>query len=66
MEEILQKLENQEKKIDEVTSIIKKIRIYFLIILTLSVITFVLPMIGLIFIIPWFMRTIGDTYQGLL
>lgn len=66
MEEIIQKLATQEKKIDEIASIVKKIRIYFLVIITLSVITFVLPLLSLIFVVPWFLRTIGDTYQGLL
>lgn len=66
MDEILEKLAKQEAKLDEISSIVKKIRIYFLTMLVLSLITFVLPLLGLVFVIPWFLRTIEGTYQGLL
>lgn len=66
MDEILKKLEKQEAKLDEIASTVKKIRIYFLTMFILSLITFVLPLLGLIFVIPWFLRTIEGTYQGLL
>ena len=66
MEEILKKLEQQEIKLNDIYSTVRKIKIYFMIMLILSLVTFVLPLLSLIFVIPWFLKTVGSTYQGLL
>ena len=66
MDEILEKLKQQEVKLNEIATTVKKIKFYFLAVLVLSLITFILPLIGLIFVIPWFLRTMESTYQGLL
>ena len=66
MEEILKKLEEQDKKLDNIYATVRKIKIYFLTALIFTVVAFVAPLIGLIFLIPWFLKTMGSAYQGLL
>ena len=60
MDEILlQKFEAQEKKIDAIFVSVEKTRKYFLWTLILSLAFFLLPIIGLLFAIPFFMSTIS-------
>ncbi|MEA1926276.1 MAG: hypothetical protein U9M90_03495 [Patescibacteria group bacterium] len=66
MEELLKKLEEQDKKLDDIYATVRKIKIYFLTALIFTVIAFVVPLIGLVFLIPWFLKTMGNAYQGLL
>ena len=66
MEEIIQKLIQQESQLNEIASTVKKIKLYFVVMLSLSVATFIIPLVGLIFVVPWFLKTVGSTYQGLL
>jgi hypothetical protein len=66
MEEILRKMEEQEKKIDAIYVSVEKTRKYFLWTLIATVVTVVLPIVGLISIIPWFLSTISSAYGGLL
>lgn len=66
MEEIIKKLEQQDKKLEEIYKTVQKIKIYFLTVLVLSIITFFIPLIGLIFVIPWLLETLDGAYQGLL
>jgi len=66
MEEILQKLNEQDEKLGEIAKTVKKIKLFFIIMFGLSIVTFVLPLLSLIFVIPWFLKTMGSTYQGLL
>jgi type II secretory pathway component PulF len=61
-EEIVKKLNNQEEKIDAIYQSVEKTRKYFLIIIWVSVIGFLLPFIGLLFVIPSFL----SSYSGLL
>ena len=63
--EILKKIEEQGKRIDEVHESVEKIRKYFLWALIISVGAFVIPLIGLIIIIPWFLKVIGSAYSSL-
>ena len=65
-EKILERLEQQEKMIDAIYKSVEQTRKIFLTTVIISVVTFVLPMIGLIFIIPWFLGVMGDAYQGIL
>jgi type II secretory pathway component PulF len=60
-QEILQKLEGIEKKIEENTKITRQLRQYFLWTMIISLLVVVLPLIGLLFLIP---RFIG-IYSGL-
>ena len=59
MEEVLKKLVELEAKIDAVYKSAEKTRKYFMWTLILSVVLFVLPLIGLIFVIPQFLSAIG-------
>jgi len=64
--EILEKIEAQEQKINAIYISVEKTRKYFLWMLIATVVMFVLPLIGLIFIIPWFLNTMSSAYGGLL
>ena len=63
--EIRQRLDALEKKIDDVYVSADKTRKYFLTIIVVSVVPFVLPLIGLLFAIPAFLSSYGDI-SGLL
>ncbi|KKW11081.1 MAG: hypothetical protein UY50_C0021G0015 [Parcubacteria group bacterium GW2011_GWA2_49_9] len=59
-EEIKQKLVLLEQKIDAVYVSAEKTRKYFLAVLIVSVVAFVVPLIGLVFAIPSFLGTISS------
>ncbi len=61
-EEILKKIEAQDKKLEEIYHSIEKMRKYFLWTLIITVALIVLPIIGLIFAIPKFL----DIYSNAL
>ncbi|HRY27668.1 MAG TPA: hypothetical protein P5323_00880 [Candidatus Moranbacteria bacterium] len=66
MDEILKKLEEQDKKIDAIYVSVEKTRKYFLWTLIISIATVVLPIIALIILLPWLMNTLTSAYSGLL
>lgn len=55
----MKKLAELEAKVDAVYKSAEKTRKYFLLTLVLSVVLFVLPLVGLIFIIPQFLSALG-------
>jgi len=59
-QEILQKIEEQGRKIDEMYCSVEKLRKYFLWTLIITVVTIVLPLIGLMLVIP----NLLNTYSG--
>lgn len=59
-EETKQKLAVLEQKIDAVYVSAEKTRKYFLAVIIISVIAFVLPLIGLVFAIPTFLSTLSS------
>ncbi|MBI2439601.1 MAG: hypothetical protein HYV45_03330 [Candidatus Moranbacteria bacterium] len=61
-EETIKKLEICEKKIDAVYVSVEKTRRYFLWTLVLTLVMFFLPLVGLIFVIPFFL----NIFSGLL
>ena len=63
-DQILQRLLEQEKKIDEIYRSVEKMRKYFMWTLIISVAFIVLPLIGLLFAIPSFLNTLAS-YQTL-
>ena len=65
-EQILQKIEEQNKKLDALTQMANRIRRYFLIIIWVTVALFVLPLIAVAFIIPTFLKTYLGAFEGLL
>ena len=60
--EILAKIQEQDKKLDDIYRSIEKMRKYFLWTLIVTIATIVLPMIALIAIIPWFLKTMTSAY----
>lgn len=59
-QELRQKLEGLEKKIDAVYVSAEKTRKYFLAVIIVSVIAFVLPLLGLVFAIPSLLAGYAD------
>jgi len=55
-EEILKKIEAQDKKLEEIYNSIERIRKYFLWSFIVTVAAIILPLIGLLFVIPQFLR----------
>ena len=62
---IKEQLELQAQKIDAIYESVEKTRKYFQIILWATVIMFVLPMVGLMFVIPSFIETYTTSISGL-
>ncbi len=58
-EDVIKKLAQMEQKIDAIYKSAEKTRKYFLWTIIGSVILFILPLIGLIFVIPQFLSAIG-------
>ena len=65
MEEVLTKLEAQEAKIDAIWRSVERTRKYFMWTLIITLITIVLPAIGLVFVIPMFLKTMNFSGLGL-
>lgn len=65
-EEILRKIEDQNKKIDAIWISVEKTRKYFLTTLIISVIMTVLPLIGLLIAIPMVLSSFSKSMEGLL
>ena len=59
-QEISQKLEEQSRKLDAIEQSVKKIRSYLFWTFVGSVLLVILPLIGLLFVIPRFL----DIYSG--
>ncbi len=57
MEELAKQIAAQQEKIDKVYISVEKMRKYFMWTLIITVVLFVLPLIGLIFVIPQFLST---------
>lgn len=65
-QEILKKLEEQDVKIEAIWKSVEKTRKYFLYTMIISIVMFILPLIGLIIIIPIFLSTLSKSMEGLL
>ncbi|HAQ05816.1 TPA: hypothetical protein DCP13_03425 [Candidatus Azambacteria bacterium] len=57
-QDISRKFEEQEKKLDAIYKSVEKTRKYFLFTLIVSVVFIVLPLVGLIFVIPMLLSTL--------
>ncbi|MFA7209043.1 MAG: hypothetical protein WC120_02035 [Parcubacteria group bacterium] len=64
--EILKKLEEQDKKIEAIWISVEKTRKYFLTTIIITVAMTLLPLIGLAFAIPMFLGTLSKSMEGLL
>ncbi|MFC1731921.1 hypothetical protein ACFL6I_16505 [candidate division KSB1 bacterium] len=65
-QDIQNKLEEQDAKLDAIFTSVEKTRKYFLVIIWITVIAVALPAIGLIFAIPSFINTYTSSLEGLL
>jgi len=63
--DLSKRIDGIEKKIDEIYKSTEKTRKYFLWTLIISIAFIVLPLIALIFIIPYYLKTISLTGLGL-
>ena len=63
-EEIKQQLKEQSEKLDRVYELVEKARKYFLFIIWISVIGFLLPLLGLLFEIPKFIQAYTGSLGG--
>ena len=59
--EILKKLEEQEQKIDAIFKSVERTRKYFLWTLIVSVVVIVLPLVGMLFILPTLLNNISSS-----
>ena len=66
MDEILKKIAEQDKKLDEICKSVEKMRKYFLWSLIVTIGTIVLPLIALAIAIPIVLRIFGSAYGDLL
>ena len=64
-QEILKKIEVQDKKLEEIYRSIEKMRKYFLWTLIISIAVIILPLIGLLILIPKFLSTLSGSNLGL-
>ena len=58
--ELQKRIEAQDAKLDAIYTSVEKTRKYFLIITWITIITVVLPLIGLIFAVPSFLSTYSN------
>ena len=65
-QEILNRIAKQEELLEKVYVSAEKTRIYFKWMLIASVAFFVLPLIALMFIIPFFLSTMSSGLDGLI
>ncbi len=59
-EQIKQRLDGIEQKIDAIYASTEKTRKYFLVVLIISLVMVVLPLIGLVFAVPSFMSSYSE------
>ena len=64
-EEIKKRLDLQDELMMKIYISVEKTRKYFLITLIASLVTFVLPLIALIFVLPWFINVYISSLGGI-
>ncbi|XKT75082.1 MAG: hypothetical protein ACJKSS_02860 [Patescibacteria group bacterium UBA2103] len=60
------KIEEMNAKLNAIYASVEKTRKYFLVTMWVTIAVFVLPLFGLIFVIPTFLNTYTQTLEGLL
>lgn len=61
--ELNQKLQAQDEKLEQIYQSVEKTRKYFLWTMIATVVTFVLPLVGLIFAVPFLLSTLTAAYS---
>jgi len=65
-QDILKKLDEQDKKIEAIWQSVEKTRKYFLATVIITIVMTILPLIGLIIVIPFFLSALSKSFEGLL
>ncbi|MEF3691995.1 MAG: hypothetical protein V3574_03000 [Candidatus Moraniibacteriota bacterium] len=65
-QEILKKLEAQDKKLDEIWKSVEKTRKYFIFTMVSSIVMVVLPLLALLIAIPFMLNAISSSMEGIL
>jgi hypothetical protein len=65
LEKLLAKVEDQGRKIDEIHESVAKIRSYMFWTAVTTVVFFVLPLVGLAFAIPFYLKTLTAGLSGI-
>jgi len=60
--ELTQKLQAQDEKLEQIYQSVEKTRKYFLWTMIATIVTFVLPLIGLMFAVPFLMSSLSAAY----
>lgn len=60
-----EKLEDIERKIDVMSASVEKLRKYFLWTLIITLATVVLPILVLVFLVPWVFNLLSTTYVNI-
>jgi competence protein ComGF len=60
--DILEQFQAQDHKIDAIYESVEKTRKYFMWTLIATLVAFFLPLIGLVFAIPYFLNTLSSAY----
>lgn len=63
--ELIKRLEQQEEKIEKIYQSVEKTRKYIFWTFVFNMVVFVLPLIGLVITIPWFLRVLTSTYDSI-
>ena len=63
-EETKRRLDSQDRLLEEIYKSVEKTRKYFLWTLIISLVVFVLPLVGMIFVIPKFLSVYTSTLGG--
>ena len=64
-QEIKKRLDMQDELLQKIYKSVEKTRKYFLATLIVTFVTFVLPLIALIFVLPWFINTYISSLGGI-
>jgi type II secretory pathway component PulF len=65
LQNLQKKIEEQDIKLDAIYKSVEKTRKYFLMIIWVTVIAVVLPLIGMVFVLPSFISSYTSTLNGL-
>ncbi len=60
--ELKKKLEAQDERLEQIYQSVEKTRKYFLWTMIATLVAFVLPLIGLVFAVPFFLSTLSTAY----
>ena len=61
-QELVKKIDELAQKVDDVQKTVAQLRTYFLWAMIISIAVIVLPMIGLVFVVPQFLDTYKNIY----